>query len=247
MLSLSLLLPCTAAARPGEFEAKIYQGEHGRSMPYRLFVPASDGSSQMYPLVLWLHGGGGRGADNQRQISEGNSVGATIWTRQDIQKRFPAFVLAPQCPAGEMWTTIGPAVRPTARLLDVVALVKSLQRTFRIDPSRIYVVGQSMGGFGAWSLITTYPRMFAAAVPICGGGDEAFASAAATIPIWAFHGELDEAVRVERSRRMVAAVRRAGGRPKFTEYKGAGHTVWTLAFAEPKLLPWVFAQRRSGS
>jgi predicted peptidase len=103
-----------------------------------------------------------------------------------------------------------------------------------------------MGGYGTWALITAYPDMFAAAVPICGGGDETKAKLVTT-PVWAFHGELDRAVSVERSRTMVAAVRRAGGRAQLTEYEGDDHVIWNRAFAEPKLLPWVFAQKRRPS
>lgn len=214
-------------------------------MPYRLFVPPGYDRGRTYPLVLWLHGGGGRGSDNRKQISEGNSIGATVWTLPRNQARFPALVLAPQCPEGEMWTTIGPNVRPTPRLLDVMALLKQLQREYRIDPARIYVAGQSMGGFATWALLAEYPKTFAAAIPICGGGDEKSAPKMKGIPIWAFHGELDRAVSVERSRRMVAAVVRAGGKARLTEYKGVDHVVWNRAFSDPKLLPWVFAQTRS--
>jgi predicted peptidase len=112
------------------------------------------------------------------------------------------------------------------------------------DRARTYPLVQSMGGYGAWALIAEYPDLFAAAVPICGGGDTAKATRMKNVPVWAFHGELDRAVPVERSREMVAALRRAGGRVRYTEYKGADHVVWNLAFGEAELLPWVFAQRR---
>jgi predicted peptidase len=102
-----------------------------------------------------------------------------------------------------------------------------------------------MGGFGTWSLISQYPDMFAAAIPICGGGDEAKAPKLSRLPIWAFHGEKDEAVSVERSRRMIAAIRGAGGKAKYTEYEEAGHIIWNKVFSEPGLIEWVFAQSRS--
>lgn len=240
----TLVLPGTSEAGTPGFVSRVYRNQRGDTMPYQLFVPANYDATRAYPLVLWLHGGGGRGRDNQKQMTDGNSVGATIWTSPRNQARYPAFVLAPQCPDGEMWTTIRPTVEPTARLEDVVALVKQLQRTYKIDSRRLYVAGQSMGGYGTWALIAAHPGMFAAAVPICGGGDEAKAKRLTTVAVWAFHGELDRAVRVERSREMVAAVQRAGGRARLTEYKGVGHVVWDVAFAEPRLLPWVFAQQR---
>lgn len=246
LIALAVVMACTASlqAREGTFEPHTYRAADGATMPYQLFVPAGYDARRQYPLVLWLHGGGGRGNDNRRQLNEGNSVGAHIWTSAANQRRFPSIVVAPQCPTGAMWTNIGARVRPTEQLERVVALLKQLQRSYRIDPRRIYATGQSMGGFASWALIAEYPGLFAAAVPICGGGDEAAASRMKGVAIWAFHGELDHAVSVERSRRMIAALRRAGGKPRYTEYKGADHVVWNLAFAEPDLLPWLFAQRR---
>jgi predicted peptidase len=243
-LFVALLLPCSLLAAPASFEKRSYDTGRGGALPYRLFVPENYDRARAYPLVLWLHGGGGRGRDNEKQMTEGNTLGATTWTTPANQARFPTFVLIPQCPEQQMWTTLRPTVTPTAVLRNVVALVKELQRTYSIDPHRIYVAGQSMGGYGAWALIAEYPDLFAAAVPICGGGDTAEAARMKRVPVWAFHGELDRAVPVERSREMVAALRRAGGRVRYTEYKGADHLVWNLAFGEAELLPWVFAQRR---
>jgi predicted peptidase len=88
------------------------------------------------------------------------------------------------------------------------------------------------------------PGKFAAAVSVCGGGDESKAGTIAHLPIWAFHGEQDEAVRVERSRNMIAAITRAGGKPKYTEYKGEGHLIWSKVVREAELLPWMFNQKR---
>jgi len=225
------------------FEARVFANARGETLPYRLFVPADHESGKKYPLVLWLHGGGGRGSDNRRQLAEGNASGATVWARPENQDRFPAFVLAPQCPPRRMWTTIGRDVEISDPLRLVVELLAQLSKDFNIDASRLYVAGQSMGGFGAWALVTEHPGMFAAAVPVCGGGNEARAKRAAAVPVWAFHGELDKAVSVERSRGMVAAIRRSGGRPRYSEYKGGEHVIWDRVFSEPELLPWVFAQR----
>jgi predicted peptidase len=229
------------------FEARVFKGAARETLPYRIFIPAGHRDGKKYPLVLWLHGGGGRGSDNRRQLAEGNATGATIWARPENQARFPSFVLAPQCPPHQMWTTIGADVRIADPLRLVVKLLEQLSKEFRIDASRLYVAGQSMGGFAAWALVTEHPRLFAAAVPVCGGGNEQRASHAAAVAVWAFHGELDRAVSVRRSRGMIAAIERAGGRPRYTEYKGAGHVVWDRAFGEPELLPWVFAQERDES
>lgn len=216
-------------------------------MPYRLFVPTGYDPKEKYPLILWLHGGGARGTDNQRQITEGNTLGATIWTKPENQAKDPAFVLAPQCPVDQWWANNDAEMRPSAYLQMAVALLKELQGQYSIDTDRLYVGGQSMGGYGTWSVITEYPQMFTAAVPLCGGGNKAKAKNLVDIAIWAFHGDTDTAVDVSESREMIEAIKLAGGKPKYTEYKNVGHTVWHQAFAEPELLTWVFSQRRSGN
>jgi lysophospholipase L1-like esterase len=113
-----------------------------------------------------------------------------------------------------------------------------------VDTDRLYVTGISMGGYGTWDLITRFPDRFAAAVPICGGGDPAKAAAIAKVPVWAIHGEADPLVKVEQTRRMIAAIKAAGGQPLYSEYPTVGHDSWTPGYQEPELLPWMFAQRR---
>lgn len=224
------------------FVAKEYRNAQREVMPYRLFVPEGYRKENSYPLVLWLHGGAGRGRDNLKHITGGNLAGSHVWTKAVNQSRHPCFVVAPQCAENELWATMEKSL-PTRQLLLALELLDSLQRSFSLDGRRIYVAGQSMGGFGAWGLVAAHPKRFAASVPVCGGGDEAEAHKLVRVPIWAFHGELDAAVNAERSRSMIAAIRRAGGTPRYTEYKGAGHQVWDRAFNEPELLDWVFAQR----
>ena len=108
-----------------------------------------------------------------------------------------------------------------------------------------YGIPGFMGGYGTWDMIQRYPEMFAAAVPICGGGDETAADRIKT-PVWAFHGDKDGAVPVSRSRNMIAAIKAAGGQPKYTEYPGCGHNAWSRAFADPELLKWLFSHQRTG-
>lgn len=232
-----------AAQRASIFLAKTYQNSRGETIPYRLFIPQGYKKQKKYPLVLWLHGGAGRGNDNLKEISGGNTIGSHVWTLPENQSKHPCFVVAPQCPANQLWATLDMA-KPTEQMQLVLELLQNLQRTFSVDAQRLYVVGQSMGGFGTWSVIAQHPRMFAAAIPICGGGDESEASKLTQMPIWAFHGEKDEAVSVERSRKMIDAIRQAGGMPKYTEYKAADHVIWDKVFSEPELLSWVFAQNR---
>ena len=244
-LALILFLPNALVGKKREevLVAKVYKGLHGRTMPYRLFVPENYTGQKRYPLVLFLHGGGGRGDDNLKQIQGGNGFIIDLLIKPESQAKFPCFVVAPQSPQQEGWIEYD-SITPTEQLQLVLELIGHLERSFSIDSNRLYVLGQSMGGFGTFAIITMQPGMFAAAVPVCGGGDESKASKIAGVPIWAFHGEQDEAVKVERSRNMIAAITKAGGKPKYTEYKGEGHLIWSKVVNEPELLPWMFTQKR---
>ncbi|HEU0178206.1 MAG TPA: prolyl oligopeptidase family serine peptidase [Blastocatellia bacterium] len=228
----------------GGFAAKSYKNTLGQRMPYQLFIPKEYDSRRQYPLMLWLHGGAGRGNDNLKQISGGNAIGSHVWTLPENQTRNPCFVFAPQCPDSQEWATVADA-KPTAQLQLALEVLEEIRGAFSIDARRLYVTGQSLGGFGTWAAVTRRSSQFAGAVPVCGGGDESQASKLRATPIWAFHGEKDQAVPVERSRRMIDAIRKAGGAPKYTEYQDAGHAIWEQVFREPELLSWLFSQRTS--
>jgi predicted peptidase len=222
------------------FAARIYRNASGNIMPYRLLIPSGYNNKKRYPLVIWLHGAGGAGTDNVAQISEDQIRGTHIWTEPQNQAKYPAFVLAPQSPGNwvEELNRLSPEMRS---VLEILAAVKS---EFNIDATRIYVAGQSDGGYGTWNLITQRPDVFAAAIPLCGGGDLRSANRVARMPLWIFHGDRDDVIPVTESRKMVAAIQKAGGRPRYTEYTGVGHDVWKRAFSEPALVPWLFAQHR---
>jgi predicted peptidase len=250
-LLLSLGLPgmfllAAAAARGDDFEAAVFH-DGDQSLPYRLLKPVHYDAAKKYPLVFFMHGAGERGSDNQAQLTHMVGIFATAENRE----KFPCFVLAPQCPAEQKWADVNwsalselqPA-KPSRPMALAIKLIGELEKKYSIDPARRYVMGLSMGGFGTWDAIVRYPKMFAAAVPVCGGGDETRAAAIAKLPIWVFHGGSDGTVNPVRSRNMVAALRKAGGTPKYTEYPGVGHDSWTQASKEPKLLPWLFAQKR---
>lgn len=243
---LLILLVAIARSQSEEsdgFQAGIYKDGHGRTMPNRLFRPAGYESGSRYPLVLFLHGFEALGRDNKKQISGMDYAGSHIWANSLSQAAFPCFVLAPQCPKGSFWAN--PVTRnPTKSLRLVVDMLDSLIRQYPIDPDRIYVTGQSLGGFGTWALIGNYPNRFAAAIPVCGGGRTGKARALAKVPVWAFHGSADPFVPVFELRRMIHAIRKAGGDPRYTEYKHMLHNVWNLAYADPEMISWLFQQRR---
>jgi len=225
------------------FEAR--QHKSGWTMPYRLFRPESTTKA---PLVIFLHGSGGQGDDNEKQMSLGNIFGTRVWALPENQKRFPCYVVVPQTDRG--WirydeTKAIPGFGDGARM--ALEVVDALRREFPIDDHRIYIAGQSLGGAGVWNAITYRPRFFAAALICCAGQSPDDGTGSIETPLWAFHGDSDKTVPVAATRDRIAARKKAGGRPRYTEYAGVDHNVWQWAFTEPELLKWVFAQRRLGS
>lgn len=244
---LLLLLPLPLES-PGQEREKVlaphvFKNAQGETLLYRLFNPRNYDRKKKYPLVLYLHGGGGRGADNLKQIEGGNGYLIDLFTGNETQTRYPSFVVAPQSPVQEGWIEYD-SITPTRQLRLVYEMIGELQRTYNIDAARLYVAGQSMGGFGTFAIISEHPKLFAAGVPLCGGGDESKVARLVNTPIWAFHGAKDEAVPVARSRNIVAAIRKAGGKAKFTEYGDVDHLIWPTVVKETELLPWLFAQHR---
>jgi predicted peptidase len=241
LMTLAAAFPLAAQAKIDGFVGRVYH--RGRaSMPYRLFVPPGYDKTQSYPLVIWLHGAGGAGDDNRLEIENDQTLGTHTWTRPDVQAKHPAFVLVPQSPGVWIHQLGGLDLSDEEQL--VVEILASVKSEFSIDAKRVYLAGQSNGGFGTWDLVMKRPDLFAAAIPLCGGGDTALAPRVANMPIWAFHGDKDATIPVEDSRQMIAAIRKAGGKPRYTEYKGVDHDVWTPAFKEPGLVEWLFAQHK---
>ncbi len=229
------------------FEPRMYRNKKKQALPYRLLKPRRHNPEQAYPLVLFLHGRGERGADNRLQLE---FVGE-VFVRDAHRKNFPCFIAAPQCPAGSLWVeanyrgdTFTQPARISRPLRLALEIVGALRKEFKIDPRRIYVTGLSMGGFGTWDLITRHPKKFAAAVPICAGADLRRARAIRELPLWTFHGDKDPVIKPVLTRNMVAALRRAGSLVRYTEYKGVPHDSWKPAYNEPGLFPWLFAQQR---
>jgi predicted peptidase len=232
------------------YEARTHTDAAGKTLLYRLFKPDPYDRTHRYPLILFLHGAGGRGNDNQSQILDGDLTAAGYAT-ESIQSQYPCFILAPQCPTDQRWVEVDWSAQthtqpshPSDGLRLTMELLSHLQQESSIDPHRLYITGLSMGGYATWDLITRYPTLFAAAVPICGGGDETTAHRILRLPIWAFHGAQDPAVPVARSRNMVSAIRRLGGTVMYTEYPNVDHHSWLHAYTEPDLLPWLFSQTR---
>lgn len=239
-LSFSLVKPQDAQE---EFSAHIFTDSSGIELPYRLFIPENYISSFSYPIIMYLHGGAGAGNDNLKQISGGNTNGTHVWITAENQNNYPCFVVAPQLLGFNRWNDPD-SIRLSLYAQLAVNLLEALKKEFNIDSDRVYLTGQSRGGWGTWDVITKRSDLFAAAVPLCGGGNPRAVEAIQHLPIWAFHGALDTTVPVENSRKMVAALRKIGGNIKYTEYPNVEHGVWNKAYFEPELIPWLFAQKR---
>jgi poly(3-hydroxybutyrate) depolymerase len=228
-----------------KFEARTHKSEW--EMPYRLFRPEATGK---LPLVIFLHGSGGQGDDNLKQLGLGNIFGTRVWLLPENQKRFPCYVLVPQSNRG--WIKYDFEKQPAAVLPGfgdgarvALEIVDALRREFPIDDQRIYIMGQSMGGGGTWNAITNRPNFFAAAVVCCGSISPDDGTGSIDTPLWSFHGDADKTVPVATSRDRIAARKKAGGHPLYTEYAGVDHNSWEWAFTEPALVKWLFSQRRS--
>jgi predicted peptidase len=253
-LALLVLTMALASCEHKEdgFVARVFYTHSGQTMPYRLFIPPKYEKSNEYPLIIWLHGVGGAGTDNLRQIQGDQIPGTHLWTTATNQARHPAFVVVPQTVG--VWDSSGSTVRGmsegaearqiTSQLVQVLGILDELTMEFHIDSRRLYVAGQSAGGFGTWNLITKKPGVFAAAIVLCGGGNTDLAGNVKDMPIWSFQGDADFPGFLNSNRNMIAAVKTAGGNPRYTEYPGVGHEIWDRVFKEPGLVEWLFAQHK---
>jgi predicted esterase len=229
------------------FRRDIYQDAAGNKLPYQQMDPWNAKTGEKYPLVVFLHGSGERGHRNYEQMRNG----VHAFCEKEVREKHPSYLLVPQCPENERWggasknwpdlfdekpTTPG---RMTLELID-----KMLKEHQDIDPKRVYIVGLSMGGFGTFDLMMRRPELFAAGVPVCGGGDVRFAEKIKNIPIWAIHGGLDDVVLPRNSRNIVDALKKINGNIKYTEYSTVYHNVWDIAFYDKDVMEWLFAQHR---
>ncbi len=260
VLADALLLPRLRAA-DGEFVARSW--DHPRLPPtvnraYQLYVPAP--ATRPLPLVIYLHGAGAKGQDNAKPVREPL---ARHFAAPEQQERFPAYVLVPQCRAGDdangrpnnwvKWRNqreSPPAqwdlsdAEPSDQLRGAQAALDDVLRRERVDPSRIFLTGVSMGGSGSWYWSAFEPERFAAVMPVCGLSEARRAARLKHLPVWTFQGDQDETVPVARTRAMVAALREVGAPVKYSEFAGVGHGVESRVRATPGWLEWLFAQKR---
>lgn len=251
----SVLDTWKAASQPELSSFKKKQFRFGDdSIQYRILLPKDYDPTKKYPLLLFLHGSGERGSDNEAQLVHG----AKLFLKPQNQRDFPAIVLFPQCPADASWNTMKAdrSKSPIERSFDysgamtrplrmAIELTLSLVNGGSVDPTRVYIAGLSMGGMGTFEAVARYPGVFAAAAPICGGGDgKHFGSARPKTPMRIFHGAADSVVDVKYSREMHEHLKAAGWPVEYVEYPAVDHNSWDYAFAERDFLSWLFAKKR---
>lgn len=226
------------------------------TLRYRILYPENYMNEKPYPLFVFLHGAGERGNDNEHQLD----LGASLFLKDSLRKKFPAIVVFPQCPPDSFWSMV--TIRKDAtpeernRLLNISApttperlvklLMDSLVENKIADKKRVYIGGLSLGAFGTYDLVIHYPNYFAAAIAICGQANvKVYTEKAAKIPIWIFHGAIDNVIDPQPDRDLIKALQHIGAKnAKYTEYPNVMHNSWVGAFAEPDLLPWLFSFKK---
>ncbi len=220
-----------AAGPTTGFVDRVYTDPKGSEFKYVLFVPQAYTPGAEFALIVYLHGSRGRGEDGKKP----STYPPGQYVRKN-EKEFPAFVLFPQ--ARETWKA------DSDDGWRVLAVVDAVIKDYKVDPKRVSLTGQSMGGTGTWALAAKYPDRWAAIAPVCGRTDPATAPALKSMPCWCFHGDADPTIPVGNSRKMVAALKAAGGEPKYDEYPGVGHNSYDRAYAMPELYDWLVRQKR---
>ncbi len=225
-------LPAARAADSSTgFVDRVYTDALGKEFKYVLFVPHAYTGKSDFPLIVYLHGSRGRGDDGRKPLTY--PVGQYV---RKHEKDFPFFVLFPQ--ARETWRADSDdGTRVIGTLDDVL-------KDYKVDSRRVSLTGQSMGGTGTWSLAAKYPERWAAIAPVCGLTDTATAPTIKNLPCWCFHGDADPTIGVGNSRRMIAALKKAGGSPRYDEYPGVGHNSYDRAYAMPEFYDWLLRQKR---
>ena len=254
-INLTVLLLCGSYAMGqnlSDYQKMVFEKD-GARLPYRILLPKDYDTSKKYPLVLFLHGSGERGNDNELQLVHGSS----LFLKDEVREKYPAIVVFPQCAANSSWARIDVEgeipnrrfilyedAKPTPDMLLLEGLLKQLGKTYKLDKRRMYVGGLSMGGFGTFELVRRNPKMFAAAFPICGGANPKISKSLRKLDWWVFHGAADDVVPEKCSAEIVEAMKAEDMNVKYSVYPGVGHNSWDNAFAEPELLSWLFSKSR---
>lgn len=240
----------TLFAQNEMYSHEEFMSTEGKELKYRLLRPEVEKEGEKYPLVIFMHGAGERGDDNEKQLVHGSRMFLNPVNRE----KYPAYVIFPQCPEEEFWA-YGKDSHPYLKLKEesdlppsykaVKELIDSYLATPHIDRSRVYILGLSMGGMATFDMVARYPEIFAAAIPICGAIDVTRLSDVEGVRFRIYHGDADDDVPVECSRAAYKALKKAGVDVEYIEFPGCGHNSWNPAFNQPDFMEWLFKQKKS--
>ena len=226
-----------------DFRKEVYVNKDGDRLPYRLFVPLGIDKTRKYPLLIWLHGGDARGADNLKQLAKSNQLAAHFWISPSVQNSFPVILMVPQCPFNENWAE--PELNQPGKSLQLtIEALARVQADFPVDPERIYIGGQGMGGIGVWSLLQKYPGRWAGALIVSAYDNFTDTGAIAQVPLWVFQDDQDDSVPVTLVRDMMRQLKKSNAILRYSECHKANREATARAFAEPDLVSWLSSQRR---
>jgi len=248
-----MLSPGVEAQEFSEFQKQYFRSKQD-TLPFRVLLPKNFDKDKKYPLLLFLHGIGERGSDNEKQLTHG----ARFFLKDSIRAQFPAVVVFPQCPDGKSWhngkVTANPdgsrmVVHPKKRLpnkqLELLEeLIFEMHWVYPIDENRIYLGGLSNGSRGTMEMIRRNPKLFAASFAICGGGNPNIAKDLQYTPLWIFHGDADGVNPYRESLDVYHGLKNLNAPVKMTTFTGVDHNAWDPAFAEPGLMEWLFSHKR---
>jgi predicted peptidase len=247
-----IFIQCVYAQDMGAYERKYFITGND-TLRYRILYPENYKKRKSYPLIMFLHGSGERGNNNEAQLMHGGD----LFLKDDIRKKYPAIVIFPQCPKDSSWARFKRQANTDERTemiqesatvpqMLVKMLMDSLMEKKEINAKQIYIGGLSMGGMGTFDMVIRNPEYYAAAFPICGATKvPLYVEKASAVPLWLFHGALDNVVLPTYSRELYKALKAKGVETvTYTEYPNANHNSWDSAFAEPQLLPWIFSNKK---
>ena len=239
----------------GQDYQKVLFKKNTDSLPYRILFPKNFDSTKEYPLLLFLHGAGERGNDNEAQLYHSSN----FFLNYEFRNTFPSIIIFPQCPKNSYWAKIKGIPNPkyptqkesfsdslpiNSQLLIVESLLSNLENKYKIDPDKRYIAGLSMGGMGTFELVARNPNYFAAGIAICGGANPNWAKFFKNTPLWIFHGMKDKVVPPELSINIYNSIKNYNSESKLTLYNNVGHNSWDPAFEEVEIMNWLFSFKK---
>lgn len=245
-----LAFAMAAAAQSLTYDRKVFTASDGTDLNYRMLSPDENAKGKKFPLVIFLHGLGERGDDNEKQLLHGGQM----FLNPVVREKYPSYVVFPQCPETAFWaynqvpSSFG-LLKKEDKMPAPFNAVKELIDVFLaypdIDPSRIYIMGISMGGMATFDMVDRFPEIFAAAVPICGFVETERLKDIEGVNFRIYHGDADPVVPVEFSREAYKVLKKAGANVEYREFPGCQHDSWNPAFNTTDFLEWLFKQKKS--